>query len=118
MNVGITHHNPNVLTGTIPINGTLTHEIDLMGFTTIGLWYTGATNGTLSFQVAEKPDIQGGTFVDLLAANGAAVTFGPSGAAGAVSGLVMEALAPYRYVKIKTSIAQATAVTFKLPVKA
>ena len=117
-NVSIREFNNNLLRGTILAGGTLSGEIDLMGFTKIGLLYSGATNGTLGFQVAVKPDADGGTYYDLLGSNGVALAFGPSGASGAVSGVVLEPLQPYRYIKVKSSIAQATGVQLLLPVKA
>lgn len=104
--------------GTIPANGTLSQEIDIAGGNIYGLIYSGATNGTLSFQVSHAPDANGGVYVDVNASNGAAVTYGATGASGAITGTVLEAIRPYRYVKIKMSIAQAGVVQLYLPAKA
>jgi hypothetical protein len=105
--------------GTILAGGTLTNELDFNGYTKLGVIYSGATNGTLTAQVSHKADADGGTYVDLLGSNGVAVTFcGPTGTSGALSGTVLEPLAPYRYVKFKMSIAQATGVQLFLPIKA
>jgi|SRR5690606_17636119 len=104
--------------GTIPANGTLSQEIDIAGADVTGLIYSGATNGTITFQVSHKPDADGGTYRDLNASNGAAVAYGASGASGAVDSSVLAALRGYRFVKIKMSITQAGAVQFYLPAKA
>lgn len=118
MNVSVSEHQSNVYRGTIPANGTLSQEFDLYGIREIGAIYSGTTNGTLSFQVAADRDADGGTYVDLLASNGTPVTFGPTGTSGAISGTVLEALRPYRFVKIKMGNTQAGVVTFQLPTKA
>ena len=110
-------NNVNLLRGTILASGTLSAEIDLFDHVAVGLIYSGATNGTISFQVSHKPDAEGGTYVDLLGSNGVAVAVGPTAASGAVSGAVLEPLAPYRFVKVKLSIAQAGGVELLLPTK-
>lgn len=117
MNVSITQHNWNVLHGTINAGGTLTNEIDLEGYTEIGLYYTGIVNGTISFQVSNIPDAQGGTYVDLKKDDGSTLTIGPSGTSGAITGVALAALKPYRYAKIKIT-AQDNGAVFKVPVKA
>lgn len=103
--------------GTILPGGTLSNEIDSAGYSLPGLIYRGLTNGTLSFMVSDKDDAHGGVYVDLLASNGAAVTFGPTGTDGAVSHLVLEVLRPYRYFRVKTSIADATGALLAFPMK-
>ena len=116
-NVYISELTPNMFTGTIPANGTLSQEFDLGSYSQFGLLYSGATNGTMSFQVAEKRDADGGTYRDLNLAAGTPVIAGPSGTSGAVSSVVLQALAGFRFVKVKMSIAQSGIVTLNIPAK-
>lgn len=102
--------------GTINGGGTITQEIDLGGFATVGLIATTSMAvGTLTFEVS---DVSGGTYSALKDGSGNAVSIGPVSGTFAVSGSVMIPLSPYRYVKIKTSSAQSPGVQFALPVKA
>lgn len=110
-NVQIAGHYPGFVNGTILTNGTLSEEIPIMDFEMVGLHVgSGWVNGTIGFQVADKSDADGGTYVDLLASNGAAVAVGPVSGGFAISGDVLKPLAPYHYVKVKSSIAQDGAV--------
>lgn len=109
----LSERTPLLYRGTINAAGTLSAELDLAGASLYGLIYSGATNGTLSFQVSALPDAAGGTYQDMLS-----VSVGPTGAAGAVSGITLEALRPYRYVKVKMSVAQTTGVLLLIPAKA
>lgn len=109
----------NLLVGTILPNGTLTSEIDMREFSIQGaIATTSMTNGTLTFQVSPSSDADGGTYVDVKASDGTTVSLGPLSGTYALKGTDLEFLAPYHYVKIKTSVAQATGLQFKLPVKA
>lgn len=104
--------------GTILAGGTLSAEIDLTSFPKIGAIYHGMVNCTLTVQVSHIADADGGTYVDLLGSNGAALVLcGPTGANGAISGVVLEPLAPYRFCKIKSSVTQTGGVVLYLPVK-
>jgi hypothetical protein len=111
-----------IIYGTLNAGGTLSQEIDLGEWTLGGLIAeTSFGNGTLTFQVSSKADADGGLYVDLRGDQNA--VYNPAG--GAVSGTfalssqsVVVALAGYRYVKIKSSIAQTSGVRFALPVKA
>lgn len=116
----ISGHRPNILTGTIPASGTLSQEIDLREYTTFGLICESTTfvNGTLTFQAASKPEAEGGHYFPVLASNGVAAAVGPVSGRFVVSSAVLDILKPYRYIKIASSIAQSSEVTFKLPVKA
>lgn len=114
-------HAANLLTGTITATGTLTAEIDLMEYTLAGLIAaTTMTNGTLSFQVSPTSDnsTDGGAYVDVKGTDGSNVAYGPLSGTFALKGTDLEFLRPYRYVKIKTSVAQPTGLQFRLPVKA
>lgn len=120
-NVLVSGSRTGIVYGTILAGGTLSQEIDLGEWTLAGLIAeTSMVNGTLTFQVSSKPDAEGGTYVDLRGDQNA--VYNPAG--GAVSGTfalntsaVMAALTAYRYVKIKSSIAQTNGVRFALPVK-
>lgn len=106
-NVNVSGHTPHIVNGTIVTNGTLSNEIPLLDCEMIGLHVdTGWVNGTISFQVAQKSDADGGTYVDLLGSDGASVSIGPVSGGFAISGTVLDPLKPYHYVKVKSSIAQ------------
>lgn len=118
MNVSVGQHNWNTLQGTINAGGTLTGEIDLQGYTHIGLMTaTNMTAGTLSFEVANQSLASGGVYASLKDGSGVDVQI-PGSDVFALSGEVMKVLAPYRYVRIKTSSAQTSGLLLKLPVKA
>lgn len=121
MNVTVAGRNPNVLQGTIPDNGTLTHEIDLAEFSLSGLICetAGWLAGTLGFQVSALPDAKGGVYVDLYRDNAPVEQAVPAGQFAIASDKIMQALQGYRYVKIKSSASQTGGpIAFKLPVKA
>lgn len=85
---------------------------DLEGLALMGLLVP-VTNGTptLTFQVC---DTEGGTFVDLLDKDGSTSAVEISGGAAAfgVSSDDLAALAGYRFVKVKGSVAQVADRTF------
>lgn len=116
--------NPNQVNAAFTNNGTLTNEIDLVGYSIVGLIVTGSmTNGTLGFMVSDLPDVpnrpggQAGVYRDLKNADGSNVTIGAVSGQFAVSGEALKPLAPYRYVRIKSSVAQPSTVTLVLPLK-
>ena len=112
-NVNVSGHTPGIIDGTIHYNGTLSQEIPLSDHEMIGLHVpSGWVNGTLSFQVSNTSDDSsvGGAYVDLLGSDGAAISAGPVSDGFAISGIVLEPLKPYHYVKVKSSIAQTGAV--------
>lgn len=120
-NVMITGSNYNVLQGTMPDNGTLTHEIDLAEYTLTGLicQTPGWLAGTLTFQVSDIPDAEGGVFTDLYRDNAVVAEAVPAGRFAVASDVLVRALAGYRYVKVKSSVSQTGGpITFKMPVKA
>ena len=113
--MGVYH--TNTLQGTINVDGTLSNEIDVQGYTWIGLMaVTDMTAGTLSFEVADFALGNGGVYATLKNASGADVQI-PGEGKFAVSGDALLVLAPYRYVRIKTSSQQTGGLLFKLPVK-
>lgn len=114
-------HNTNTLTGTIPASGTLTHEIDLMEYSIIGLLCpAGFSPGTLSFQASPTSDFSdtGGQYVDIKSVAGSNVQIGGVSGGFALRADDLSFLSAYRYVKIKSSVSQGSVVTFHLPVKA
>lgn len=111
-------HRPAVLNGTILPGGTLSSEIDTGEYGVLGLIAaTSFTNGTITFQVSHLPDANGGTYVDVKNTDGDNKSFGPVSGTFALTGDDLSCIAAYRYVKIKSSIAQASGVSFILPVK-
>ena len=112
----------NLFHGTITAGGTLTNEIDLGGFSLFGLISdNNLVNGTLSFQVSAYSDNDSSNtsdYVDLTNGDVTALSFGATGSQIAVSAdEVVQALAAYRYVKIKMSNAQTNGCKFYLPAK-
>ena len=114
----ISERTPHFIQTTIAASGTLSSEIDFGGFEPAGLIYSGATNGTLGFQVSHAADANGGVYQDLKVAAGSAAAFGPSAGSGAIDASVLNALRGYRFVKVKMSIAQAGIVTLYFPGRA
>ena len=113
---------PSLLQGTINGGGTLSSEIDIDDFTIAGL-ITDANFalGTLSFQVSHVSDSNGTItplYVDVIDNAGATVTIGPvSGAKAIDAQYLMQVLAPYRFIKIKSSVTQTNGVKFWLPAR-
>lgn len=105
-NVMIEGSNNQQIIGTMGISGTLSEEYDLSGFTQIGLLTDGAANGTLNFLVS----LVAGTVNDsyrLLRDNaGAAYALTVPTGRGAFKESDMRVLAPYRYVRILSSVSQ------------
>lgn len=101
---------PFVMRGTILATGTLSTEFDLGGMDVVGLKIDGSpTNGTLSFQVSSiGDDGTNVTYRDLYSA-GAVLGFNiPSATSFALGSVEMAPLLAFRYLKVKTSVAQAT----------
>lgn len=108
--------------GTIAAGGTLTSEIDLGEWSLTGLISDGnALTGTLTFQVSAFSDndsVYAENYVDVRNSDGSALSV-TIAANRAIKGIdIIQALQPYRYVKIKTSAAQTNGAKFYLPVKA
>ncbi len=108
--------------GTINAAGTLSNEINLGGFSLFGLISdNNMVNGTASFQVSAFSDedtVNPSDYVDLTDGDGTAIEFGPTGTQIAVSAVdAIQAIAPYRYVKIKMGNTQTNGVRFFLPAK-
>ncbi|MDD5001483.1 MAG: hypothetical protein PHO55_10940 [Thiomonas arsenitoxydans] len=111
-------HRPAVLNGTILPGGTLSSEIDTGEYGVLGLIAaTSFTNGTITFRVSNLSDAEGGAYVSLKNTDGDDKSFGPVSGTFALTGDDLSCLAPYRYVRIESSIAQSAGVSFILPVK-
>lgn len=113
---------PSMLNGTINAAGTLTNELDFGGWSTAGLISDGnALTGTLTFYASpfSDSDTQNtSNYVAIRNGDGSALAI-TIAANRAISGdEIIQALAPYRYVKIGTSAAQTNGAKFYLPVKA
>ena len=124
MNVMIAGMNTSWAQGTIGANGTASEIFDLGTYSLMGLVCDNLTNGTMSFQVASynpaapATDANIGTLRTLLNWDGSTYS------SGAVSGNVaftldaIRVLAPYRYVRVIMSIAQANTPTIRFILKA
>ncbi len=113
----------NVLRGTINAQGTLTNELDLSEYILNGMIVSGATNGTINFQVSAYPDASANagytsSYTALYDDVGSLVAITLPSGASSISADKLRGLAGYRYVKIKTTPAQATGALFLLPVRA
>lgn len=106
------------LPGTILPNGTISNEIDISEYALIGLkTITSMTSGTLQFFVSEKPEAQGGAFGPVRALSGGVKESGSLSGIFALDASDLSFLAPYRYLRVVTSVAQASGLAFALPVK-
>lgn len=116
-NVMIEGSNPSIVKGTIGTNGTLSEELDLAGYNSIGLMIDNASNGTLNFWVSYQSYTQGDVYRLLRDTAGAAVAYTlPSGNV-AFKESDIRVIAPYRYVKLGTTVAQANAPEVRFIVK-
>jgi hypothetical protein len=119
MNVMIAGSNASLVVGTIATNGTLSEEFDLSNYTMLGLLVDNATNGTLNFWVAPKALADGGVYRPVYNADGTTYAATLKTGDNALSSVtVMNAIAPYRYVRLVTSVAQVNGPTCRFVVKA
>ncbi len=112
--VQIASYNPSFVAGTIGVNGTQSEWFDLAGYTWLGLVVDQATNGTMNFVVGTAAGDNYRLLKDNVGAN-LAITLPTGGSAFRESD--MRVLAPYRFVRIITSVAQANGPTFTFVVK-
>lgn len=106
----------NIREGTIPANGTLSEVFDVAGYNMLGLLVSSSmTAGTLTAQVAATED---GTYYDLKDNAGANVQLATGSGTFAVSGVALEPLSPFRYIKIKSSVSQGSGLQMTMTLKA
>lgn len=121
-NVMLAGRNYNLLRGTILAGGTLSAEIDLMEFSLIGvIANTNMVNSTLTAYVSAYSDLDSVNAANWVAVkdnSGNALTWGPLANMFALSSEKLAFLAPYRYIKIGSAVAQTNGVLLLLPVKA
>lgn len=108
---------PNLVIGSIPVNGTITEPIDLDGYSIIGLIaITSLTESSIGFHVSQALN---GVYVPLRNDDGTPVATGSQSGTFALSAEgVIKRLSAYRYVRIATSSSQTNGVIFVLPVRA
>jgi len=92
----------------------LSAEVDLAGYGLIGLIIPTIDSGNVTFEVSATT---GGTFVTLKDAVSATLTITAVTGNFAVSADELAALSAYRYVKVKTSVAQTANRTFTFVLK-
>lgn len=106
----------NAFSGTILPGGTVAEAIDLEGYESIGLVITTPmTTGSIVFEIATS---QGGPWIPLIDDTGNQVATSSLTGVFALSGEgVIRRLAPYRYVRLRTSTAQTSGLAFSVVVK-
>jgi hypothetical protein len=110
---------PDLVQGTIGTNGTLSEEADLTGYTFAGLEIDNATNGTLTFWVSHQKLSLGNTYRPVYNSDGTQYSLTlPTGNVAFSASTIVNVIAPYRYVRLVTSVAQSSAPTFRWVVKA
>lgn len=105
-NVMLIGSNNNQIIGTMGTAGTLSEEFDLSGFTQVGMLTDGAANGTLNFLVSVQSLAQGNTYRLLRDTAGVAVAYTVPTGSNAYKEVDMRVLAPYRYVRLLSNVAQ------------
>lgn len=115
-NTRLSERHAENIAASIAANETTSGAIDLRGYVILGLIATSAMiSGNLAFQVSDALD---GTYVDVEDSSGSAVSLGAFSGTFALKADDLAFLAPYRYLKIVSSVAQTNGVSFILPVKA
>ncbi len=116
-NVHISGHYQNVFEGVIASNGTTTlTEFDLANENALGLYGVFTTPGTLNFLV--RPDNTPAYAKAILRDGaGAAIAVGVTGTT-AISGEALKPLAPFRYVTVVCTPAQASGAVLQFITKA
>lgn len=112
-NVVIIGSNTSQIIGTLGTNGTLSEEIDLGLYNTVGLLSDGMANGTMNILVSVQPLLLNGTLQNtyrLLRDNaGVAVAYTIPTGSSAFKESDMHIIAPYRYVRFLSSVNQSGA---------
>lgn len=117
-NVMIAGVNSDTRIGTIGASGTLSEEFDLGNWSMLGLMMRNATVGTLTFWVSEQSIANGGTPRQVYNSDGTVYSITlPTGNSAFSASVVVNAIAPYRYVRVGTSTAQTNSPTVQFIVK-
>jgi len=101
-------------TATVPLSGTVSDDISLVGATVVGLWCPTITSGTVLLQ--GSPDTTSANFVRITNAAGSGDwtwSVGP----GSKAITIEDVARPFGYLRLETSVAQAAARTFQVVVK-
>lgn len=113
-NVMIIGSNPSLVIGTVGAQGTLSEQFDLASYNSLGLLSDAGANGTLNFWVSNQlyiPGTQADNYRLLRDNVGVAYVLTLPTGQGAYKAADIAVLAPYRYVRIGTSGAQANSTT-------
>lgn len=107
----------NIFTGTIPAGGSLSQVIDTEGYDLQGLGIIQGAGtlvpGTIQFRVGWVA----GTLYPLNDGSNVRVGIPHGTGSTAYSFVAVQAIRPYRYVQIETSVAQGNGASIKIPVK-
>jgi len=107
----------NQAQGTILAGGTLSSEINLLGYTYFGLQATtSSVNGTLGFMVSNKSDADGGVYRPLTNNLGVPVAVTAPSGQFSISGDALTALKGYQFMRI-SSTAQTNGLALVLTMK-
>jgi hypothetical protein len=101
-------------------NGTLSEQFDLSGYNSFGLLSDNASNGTLNIWVSNQmyiPGTQSDNYRLLRDNAGAAYALTLPAGNSAFKASDIAVIAPYRYIRLGASVAQASAPTFTFVVK-
>lgn len=101
----------NQFNGTIVTGGTISNTIDLGDASNVaGMIFPGSVvYGSLTFQVSH---LIGGPFVTVMDTDGTDFDLGPRSGGFAISSDDMSFLMPFRYLRVKTSVAQTNGLVF------
>lgn len=111
-NMMIVGSNDSQVNGTFGSSGTLSEQFDLTNYTLAGLQLDGAANGTLTFLVAQNPFVPGtlaNNYRPVYNSDGSLYSLTiPSGSVAFSAAVIVSAIAPYRYVRLLSSVAQSS----------
>lgn len=111
-NVMIAGSNDSQVNGTFGASGTLSEQFDLSSYTLAGLQLDAASNGTLTFLVAQNPFVPGtlaNNYRPVYNSDGSLYSLTiPSGSVAFSAAVIVSAIAPYRYVRLLSSVAQSS----------
>lgn len=113
-NVMIIGSNPSLVIGTVGAQGTLSEQFDLASYNSLGLLSDAASNGTLNFWVSNQqyiPGTQADNYRLLRASDGSAYALTLPAGSSAFKAADIAVIAPYRFVRLGTSVAQANSTT-------
>lgn len=121
INVNSVGGNTSLIIGTTGVNGTNSELFDMQGYELYGLSIDNMSSGTIEFNVASYDPTPGGNPIGTLRTlrnlDGTVVATGTMSGNIALTLDALRVLAPYRYIKLMFSAAQANNPSIKWIVK-